>query len=85
MRSGLWFDKHYGNLLKVDPFGNILACCHGFTFLRPYALAASPLLSLSSRSLPLLHAVYLHSYLVLFKCFRCLVLLPLCVCGCALP
>ncbi len=23
-KRGLWFDKHYGNLLKVDTFGNIL-------------------------------------------------------------
>ncbi|KAK6174762.1 hypothetical protein SNE40_017978 [Patella caerulea] len=31
---GLWFDSHYGNLLKVDAFGNILVCVHGFCFLR---------------------------------------------------
>ncbi|XP_064599743.1 cytosolic purine 5'-nucleotidase-like [Liolophura sinensis] len=30
---GLWFDKLYGHLLKVDPFGNILICVHGFDFL----------------------------------------------------
>jgi hypothetical protein len=27
---GLWFDREYGNLLKVDQFGKILRCCHGF-------------------------------------------------------
>ncbi|XP_065828218.1 cytosolic purine 5'-nucleotidase-like isoform X2 [Oscarella lobularis] len=27
---GMFFDKVYGNLLKVDQFGNILACYHGF-------------------------------------------------------
>lgn len=27
---GLWFDTFYGNLLKVDAFGNILVCIHGF-------------------------------------------------------
>ena len=31
---GLWFDMHYGNLLKVDAYGNILACVHGFEFLK---------------------------------------------------
>ncbi|RWS31983.1 cytosolic purine 5'-nucleotidase-like protein [Leptotrombidium deliense] len=30
---GLWFDTLYGNLLKVDPFGNILVAVHGFKFL----------------------------------------------------
>ncbi|XP_066947175.1 cytosolic purine 5'-nucleotidase isoform X5 [Macrobrachium rosenbergii] len=32
---GLWFDRVYGNLLKVDGFGNILVCVHGFKFLKP--------------------------------------------------
>lgn len=31
---GLWFDTHYGNMLKVDYFGNILVCVHGFQFLK---------------------------------------------------
>ena len=31
---GLWFDKIHGNLLKVDPYGNILICVHGFKFLK---------------------------------------------------
>jgi len=30
---GLWYDKLYGNLLKVDTHGNILVCVHGFKFL----------------------------------------------------
>lgn len=30
---GLWFDTKYGNLLKVDPYGNLLVCVHGFSFL----------------------------------------------------
>lgn len=33
---GLWFDKLYGNLLKVDAYGNILVCSHGFTFLKSH-------------------------------------------------
>lgn len=31
---GLWFDKLYGNLLKVDAYGNILVCVQGFRFLK---------------------------------------------------
>lgn len=31
---GLWFDTVYGNLLKVDAYGNILVCVHGFEFLK---------------------------------------------------
>jgi len=27
---GVWFDKQHGNLLKVDQFGKILTCLHGF-------------------------------------------------------
>lgn len=33
---GLWFDTLYGNLLKVDAYGNILVCCHGFEFLKQW-------------------------------------------------
>jgi len=31
---GLWFDREAGNLLKVDQFGKILECYHGFRLLR---------------------------------------------------
>ncbi|XP_062257049.1 5'-nucleotidase, cytosolic IIa isoform X2 [Platichthys flesus] len=31
---GLVFDTVYGNLLKVDAYGNILVCVHGFNFLK---------------------------------------------------
>ncbi|VDP13860.1 unnamed protein product [Heligmosomoides polygyrus] len=30
----MWFDYAYGNLLKVDGFGNILVGMHGFKFLK---------------------------------------------------
>lgn len=30
---GLWFDSQFGNLLKVDAYGNILLAVHGFKFL----------------------------------------------------
>jgi hypothetical protein len=33
---GLWFDTLYGNLLKVDAYGNILVCVHGFKFLKTW-------------------------------------------------
>lgn len=32
---GLWLDMIYGNLLKVDGFGNILMGTHGLDFLTP--------------------------------------------------
>uniref|UniRef100_A0A1I7V938 Cytosolic purine 5'-nucleotidase n=1 Tax=Loa loa TaxID=7209 RepID=A0A1I7V938_LOALO len=32
---GLWFDYVYGNLLKVDGFGNILVGVHGFHYMKP--------------------------------------------------
>nr|KAG5695822.1 hypothetical protein BaRGS_013420 [Batillaria attramentaria] len=35
---GLWFDNLYGNLLKVDAYGNILICVHGFRFLKHHEL-----------------------------------------------
>eukprot|EP00092_Neocalanus_flemingeri_P040216 GFUD01043804.1.p1 GENE.GFUD01043804.1~~GFUD01043804.1.p1 ORF type:complete len:526 (+),score=122.58 GFUD01043804.1:211-1578(+) len=31
---GLWFDRTAGNLLKVDQFGKILECYHGFRILK---------------------------------------------------
>ncbi|CAM6005136.1 unnamed protein product [Sphagnum balticum] len=34
---GLWFDMEYGNLLKVDAYGNILVGLHGFKFMTPTA------------------------------------------------
>lgn len=33
---GLWFDLLYGNLLKVDGFGNILIGVHGFRYMKPF-------------------------------------------------
>lgn len=35
---GLVFDTMYGNLLKVDAYGNILVCAHGFNFLRGWVI-----------------------------------------------
>ncbi|KAK0402660.1 hypothetical protein QR680_016461 [Steinernema hermaphroditum] len=35
---GLWFDQLYGNLLKVDGFGNILVGVHGFRFMKPHEI-----------------------------------------------
>ncbi|GFR83093.1 cytosolic purine 5'-nucleotidase [Elysia marginata] len=36
---GLWFDKKFGNLLKVDSHGNILVCVHGFKFLKSHEVS----------------------------------------------
>ncbi|XP_072027120.1 cytosolic purine 5'-nucleotidase-like isoform X2 [Amphiura filiformis] len=36
---GMLFDKHLGNLIKVDTFGNILVCVHGFRFLNSKEIA----------------------------------------------
>ncbi|XP_062570936.1 cytosolic purine 5'-nucleotidase-like isoform X2 [Saccostrea cucullata] len=35
---GLWFDMEYGNIIKADPYGNILVCVHGFKFLKMHDL-----------------------------------------------
>ncbi|TKR72562.1 hypothetical protein L596_019988 [Steinernema carpocapsae] len=35
---GLWFDQLYGNLLKVDSFGNILVGVHGFRFMKAHEI-----------------------------------------------
>ncbi|KAH8859006.1 Cytosolic purine 5'-nucleotidase [Schistosoma japonicum] len=37
---GLWFDRLYGTLLKMDQFGNILACLRGFSFIQREELRA---------------------------------------------
>jgi len=37
---GLWFDRNTGNLLKVDQFGKILDCCHGFRVLKSEEIKA---------------------------------------------
>nr|XP_039262576.1 cytosolic purine 5'-nucleotidase-like isoform X2 [Styela clava] len=31
---GLVLDTQYGNFLKIDPYGNIMVCAHGFQFLK---------------------------------------------------
>ncbi|XP_036368203.1 cytosolic purine 5'-nucleotidase isoform X2 [Octopus sinensis] len=36
---GLWFDKIYGNLLKVDSYGNILICVHGLKIMKQNEIA----------------------------------------------
>lgn len=35
---GLWFDTLYGNMLKCDPFGNIMVCVHGFKFMNGHEI-----------------------------------------------
>uniref|UniRef100_A0A8C2B9A5 Cytosolic purine 5'-nucleotidase n=1 Tax=Cyprinus carpio TaxID=7962 RepID=A0A8C2B9A5_CYPCA len=48
---GLVFDTMYGNLLKVDAYGNILVCVHGFNFLRGTTFTISFFLYFFSLSL----------------------------------
>lgn len=37
---GLWFDTKYGNLLKIDAYGNLLVAVHGFKFLKQSEIQA---------------------------------------------
>ncbi|ODN06226.1 Cytosolic purine 5'-nucleotidase [Orchesella cincta] len=58
---GLWFDSHLGNLLKVDAYGNILVCCHGFRFLKQsevYELYPSKFLSLDESRVYVLNTLF---------------------------
>ncbi|VDN33741.1 unnamed protein product [Gongylonema pulchrum] len=49
---GLWFDRTYGNLLKVDGFGNILVGVHGYDYLQPCAFLARIRIKLRISSVP---------------------------------
>lgn len=58
---GLWFDSHYGNLLKVDAYGNILVCVHGFEFLkhsRVYELYPNKFLTLDESRVYVLNTLF---------------------------
>ncbi|CAG7717894.1 unnamed protein product [Allacma fusca] len=58
---GLWFDSHYGNLLKVDAYGNILVCCHGFRFLKQsevYELYPNKFLALDESRVYVLNTLF---------------------------
>lgn len=58
---GLWFDTLYGNLLKVDAYGNILVCVHGFEFLKHsqvYELYPSKFLKLDESRLYVLNTLF---------------------------
>ncbi|XP_052100993.1 cytosolic purine 5'-nucleotidase-like isoform X1 [Mytilus californianus] len=35
---GLWFDRQFGTLLKVDCYGNVLVAVHGFRFMKSYEI-----------------------------------------------
>ncbi|VDH89291.1 5'-nucleotidase [Mytilus galloprovincialis] len=35
---GLWFDKQFGTLLKVDCYGNVLVAVHGFRFMKSWEI-----------------------------------------------
>lgn len=58
---GLWFDTHFGNLLKQDGYGNILVCCHGFRFLKQsevYELYPSKFLALDESRVYVLNTLF---------------------------
>ncbi|KAG5865402.1 hypothetical protein JTB14_010848 [Gonioctena quinquepunctata] len=58
---GLWFDSLYGNLLKVDAYGNILVCVHGFEFLkhsRVYELYPNKFLTLEESRVYVLNTLF---------------------------
>ncbi|CAG2243603.1 E3.1.3.5 [Mytilus edulis] len=35
---GLWFDRQFGTLLKVDCYGNVLVAVHGFRFMKSWEI-----------------------------------------------
>lgn len=58
---GLWFDTLYGNLLKVDAYGNILVCARGFQFLKPseiYALYPNKFIQLDESRVYVLNTLF---------------------------
>ncbi|CAH2008769.1 unnamed protein product [Acanthoscelides obtectus] len=58
---GLWFDTLYGNLLKVDAYGNILVAVHGFEFLkhsRVYELYPNKFLTLDESRVYVLNTLF---------------------------
>jgi len=58
---GLWFDTLFGNLLKVDAYGNILVCVHGFQFLKPseiYSLYPNKFLLLDESRVYVLNTLF---------------------------
>ncbi|XP_017478446.1 PREDICTED: cytosolic purine 5'-nucleotidase isoform X3 [Rhagoletis zephyria] len=58
---GLWFDTLYGNLLKVDAYGNILVCVRGFEFLKHhqvYELYPNKFLKLDEKRVYVLNTLF---------------------------
>ncbi|XP_035785182.1 cytosolic purine 5'-nucleotidase-like isoform X2 [Anopheles albimanus] len=68
---GLWFDSLYGNLLKVDAYGNILVCVHGFEFLKHhqvYELYPNKFLQLDESRVYVLNTLFNLPETYLFAC-----------------
>lgn len=58
---GFWFDTSYGNLLKVDAYGNILVCVHGFQFLKTseiYSLYPNKFIQLDESRIYVLNTLF---------------------------
>ncbi|KAI1303093.1 Cytosolic purine 5'-nucleotidase [Halotydeus destructor] len=68
---GLWFDKLYGNLLKVDPYGNILVCVHGFSFLKTaeiYSLYPNKFVQMDDARIHVLNTLFDQTETYLLAC-----------------
>ncbi|KAL1122448.1 hypothetical protein AAG570_002779 [Ranatra chinensis] len=68
---GLWFDSLYGNLLKVDAYGNILVCVHGFQFLKNsqiYELYPNKFLQLDESRVYVLNTLFNLPETYMFAC-----------------
>ncbi|XP_039283099.1 cytosolic purine 5'-nucleotidase isoform X2 [Nilaparvata lugens] len=68
---GLWFDSLYGNLLKVDAYGNILVCVHGFEFLKHstiYELYPNKFITLDESRVYVLNTLFNLPETYLFAC-----------------
>lgn len=68
---GLWFDTLHGNFLKVDPYGNILVCVHGFEFLKTheiYDLYPNKFVQLNEQRIYVLNSLFNQPETYLLAC-----------------
>ncbi|KAI2803130.1 Cytosolic purine 5'-nucleotidase [Blomia tropicalis] len=68
---GLWFDTENGNLLKVDPYGNILVCVFGFNFLKTseiYAMYPNKFVQLDENRIYVLNTLFNQPETYLLAC-----------------
>nr|XP_046920622.1 cytosolic purine 5'-nucleotidase-like isoform X2 [Dermatophagoides farinae] len=68
---GLWFDTETGNLLKVDPYGNILVAVFGFQFLKTseiYAIYPNKFVQLDESRIYVLNTLFTQPETYLLAC-----------------